>query len=69
MKEDWLSNGDENLKTKEMLLLRFKCETAYHTAILLLGIHPTLGIGNWELGPKELGIGNWELGIGFTNTN
>ncbi len=29
MKEDWLSNGDANLKTKEMLLSQFKCETAY----------------------------------------
>ena len=29
MKEDWLSNGDENSKTKEMLLSQFKCETAY----------------------------------------
>ena len=29
MKEDWLSNGDENLKIKEMLLSQFKCETAY----------------------------------------
>jgi hypothetical protein len=31
MKEDWLSNGDANSKTKEMLLSQFKCETAYST--------------------------------------
>ena len=30
MKEDWLLNGDENSKTKEMLLSQFKCETAYY---------------------------------------
>ena len=29
MMEDWLLNGDENSKTKEMLLSQFKCETAY----------------------------------------
>ena len=36
MKEDWLSNGDENLKTKEMLLSQFKCETAYEAHKLLI---------------------------------